>query len=89
MEVIAYPATEFSDLSCQLSHPPKGDVRFGLSIPEQKLVVPAEQRFLDAAGRLKRSTDINAPLDKFRLAATLRDIGEFTIVRRRARYCAG
>ena len=75
-EVISYLETEFPDFVVTLSHAPKGDVKFGLSSPEQDHVVFVEQSFLEGV----RADDIKAQLDEFRLAATLRDIGEFPIV---------
>jgi hypothetical protein len=75
-EVISYLETEFPGFVVNPSVGTKGDVRFGLSSPDQEHVVFVEQRFLEGV----RAEDIKAQLDEFRLAATLRDIGEFPIV---------
>jgi hypothetical protein len=75
-EVISYLESEFPDFAVTRSDGPQGGAVLRLSSPAQVHIVHVEKEFLESVS----TDDIQARLTEYRLASTLRDIGEFPIV---------
>ena len=76
IEITSYLEAEFPGFAIAQSKGAYGDTEFRLSSSANTHVVYVQQGFLDNTS----PGEIKSRLDGFRLAGTLRDIGEFPIV---------
>lgn len=76
IEITSYLESEFPGFAILRSKGANGEAVFRLSSGKDIHVVNVQQAFLESTS----AADIKRRLEEFRLAGTLRDIGEFPIV---------
>jgi hypothetical protein len=75
-EVLSYLKSEFPESVATVSNAVSGETKIRLTAAAQEHVLIIEQPFLEDFA----AEEIKTKLSEFRLAATLRDVGEFPII---------